>query len=122
MSLFDLIPLNREWSLHSPENGLSMLVDLPHHLLIGDIPASLQKTFDLDPIGEVCLRFVLHIAAAPAGTVVNVNRWEAGITQDQYPFAADVTDYVTLEYNVLILKLRQGGRLGAMWLERLPCE
>ena len=118
MSLFDPILLNREWSLHPPANGLSTPADLPD-----DLPAvSLQKTFDLEPIGEICLRFFLHIEAAPGGTVVTVNRWEAGIVTGGQAFAADVTDYVTLEYNVLKLDLKQGGWLGTVWLERLPCE
>ncbi|MBZ0290607.1 MAG: hypothetical protein K8I30_23485 [Anaerolineae bacterium] len=82
----------------------------------------LQCTFDLDPIGEVCLRFVLHIDAAPVGTTVDLNRWHMSITPENQPFIADVTDFVTLEDNVLLLQLRETGMVGAVWLERVPCE
>jgi hypothetical protein len=81
-----------------------------------------QCIFDLDPIGELCLRFVLHIDNVPAGTTIDLNRWHIGITPDNHAFIADVTDYVTLEDNVLRLTVRQSGAFGAVWLERVPCE
>src|SRR5262245_14362853 len=71
--------------------------------------------FDLDPIGEVCLRFLLHIDSAPPGISVEMNRWHLGITQTGTPFIADVTDYVTLEDNVLLLTVNQPGQFGVVW-------
>ncbi|MEO8612158.1 MAG: hypothetical protein ABI690_29960 [Chloroflexota bacterium] len=81
-----------------------------------------SHAFDLDPIAEVCLRFVLHIDFAPDAITVNMNRWQVGITQIGQPFVADVTDYVTLEDNVMLLNVNQPGSFGAIWLDRVPCE
>lgn len=107
METFDPIPLNIKESHADSKNGE---------------PLHLSYSFDLDPIGEVCLRFFLHIDSAPAGTTVAMNRWQVGISQIGQPFIADVTDYVTLEDNVLLLKVNQPGTFGAVWLERVPCE
>jgi hypothetical protein len=107
MTAFDPIPLNLNESRADSKNGE---------------PLHLFQTFDLDPIGEICLRFFLHIDSAPDGAVVKMNRWRVGITQTGQSFIADVTDYVTLEDNVLFLQLNQPGALGAIWLERIPCE
>jgi hypothetical protein len=58
----------------------------------------------------------------PDGTAVDMNRWHIGTTQAGQPFIADVTDYVTLEDNVLLLQVERPGAFGAVWLERVPCE
>jgi hypothetical protein len=107
MEAFDLIRLNLKESYTDPKNGECL---------------HLSQTFDLDPIGEVCLRFFLHIDSAPDGTAVAMNRWHVGITQTGQPFIADVTDYVTLEENVMLLTVNQPGQFGAVWLESVPCE
>lgn len=91
------------------------------HPEIGE-PIRLQHTFDLEPIREICLRFVLHIDSAPRGTIVEMNRWQVGATQAGQPFITEVTDYVTLENNVLLLQVNQPGEFGGIWLERVPCE
>lgn len=82
----------------------------------------LRCTFDLEPIGDVCLRFFLHIDDAPAGTTVDMNRWRVGLTQVGQSFITDVTDYVTLEDNILLLQGDLPGEVGSVWLERIPCE
>jgi hypothetical protein len=107
MATFDPIPLKPNISHEEPKNGEAV-----HRF----------RLFNLEPIGEVCLRFFLHIESAPDRTTVNMNRWQAGITQAGQPFVTDVTDYVTLEDNVLLLQIKQPGAFGAIWLEPTPCE
>jgi hypothetical protein len=106
MTIFDPIPLNRP-SSQQPTKGEAL---------------HLRYTFDLEPIGEVCLRFFLHIESAPSGTTVDMNRWRVGLTQVGQSFIADVTDFVTLEDNILLLQGDQPGDIGPVWLERIPCE
>ncbi len=81
----------------------------------------LKRRFDLDPIGEVCLRFVLQIDAAPVGTQVYVNGWHVGTTDAGKTFSSDVTDTVTLEANLLHLKLSRRGQLGGVRLVAILC-
>ena len=107
MTTFDRIPLKLNESQADPKNGETLHQSQP---------------FDIEPIGEVCLRFFLHIDSAPDGTLITLNRWQVGIFQIGQPFIADVTDYVTLEDNVLLLKVNQSGSFGAIWLECIPCE
>jgi len=82
----------------------------------------LRRTFDLEPIGEVCLRFFLHIEAAPDETAVTMNGWNVGKVSAGQPLMADVTDFVTLEDNVLLLVVHQKGKFGDVWVARVPCE
>jgi len=117
MTTLDPIPLNTQWQLNN-EAKLFSLVDLS----LRNGAAELRRTFDLEPIGDVCLRFYLHIDAAPEGTAVSMNGREVGTIQAGQSFVADVTDNVTLEDNVLLLKVSRGGRFGAVWLGRVPCE
>jgi hypothetical protein len=107
MKNFDPIPLDVNPSNVPIKNGESV---------------QLRHTFDLEPISEICLRFYLHIDSSPDGTIVHLNRWQVGPTQSDQPFIADVTDYVSLEDNLLLLDINTTGTLGNIWLERVPCE
>ncbi len=82
----------------------------------------LRQIFDLEPIGDICVRYVLHVDAAPENTTVFVNGWHVGMTEAGKTFAADVTDYVTLEGNILLLKVSKKGALKDIWLQPVPCE
>jgi hypothetical protein len=122
MNDFDPIILNSNWltvGAH-PLSSLSLVdcyVDLAE-----DATIELRRMFDLEPIGEVCLRFFLHIEAAPNDTTVTMNGCDVGKVLAGQPLVADVTDLVTLEDNVLLLVVHQKGRFGEVWLERVPCE
>jgi len=69
----------------------------------------------------VCLRFVLQIDAAPVGTQVYINGWHAGTTEAGKTLSRDVTDTVTLEANLIHLKLVRRGSLGGVRLVAIPC-
>ena len=97
-------------------------MDWTRHSLAQGETVELRYLFDLEPIGEVCLRFFLHIDAAPGATTVKMNEWDVATMQDGQGLVADVTDFVTLEDNMLLLRVSQSGTFGQVWLERIPCE
>jgi hypothetical protein len=80
----------------------------------------LRCAFSLDPITDMCVRYVLHIASAPENTQIYINDWLAGIFQKQ-SFAADVTDHVWLENNVLVLRIFRRYSFGPIYLQPVPC-
>ena len=138
MTAFSPIPLNTDWRSYPPEDidpvygatqlddsswdVLPTLSDWPRHLLGREEIIHLQRKFDLEPIGGVCLRFILHIQAAPDNTSVYVNGWHVGTIQKGESLNADVTDYVTLEGNVLLLKVTKPGIFGDVYLNPMPCD
>ncbi len=101
---------------------LNDLKDVPRDVVAFYGTLHLKKTFDLEPIGEVCLRYHLHLESAPPATQVFVNGWHVGTTQAEKALVSDVTDYVTLEGNVILLKVsRKKGDIGAVYLLPIPC-
>jgi len=120
MNTFDPIPLDTHWQLNNDDVFFS-LADWPQHSLRPDETVELRRMFNLEPIGEVCLRFYLYVRGAPEGTVVSMNGWTIGRVEADKLFVANVTDEVTLEDNVLTLRVSQSGRFGKVGLERLPC-
>jgi hypothetical protein len=138
MNTFPPIPLNADWRSYPPEDidpvygasqldesswdVLPTLAEWPRHLLGQADTVHLQKKFDLEPIGDVCLRFLLHVDAAPEATAVYVNGWHGGTLQKGQSLNADVTDYVTLDGNVLLLKVTKPGRFGDVYLQPVPCD
>jgi hypothetical protein len=101
---------------------LPTLSDYPRDVIAYSGSLNLRRTFDLQPIGDVCLRYHLHLATAPAGTQIFINGWHAGTTQADKSLISDVTDYVTLDGNVLLLKLTRKGDLHGLMLQPIPCE
>ena len=138
MTNFNPIPLDHDWRYFPLEDidetygaseldesswgVLPTLVDYPRDVIAISGSLNLRHTFNLEPIGEVCLRFNLHLAAAPTGTQVFINGWHAGTTEAGKSLISDVTDYVTLEGNVLLLKLTRKGDLHGLILQPVPCE
>jgi hypothetical protein len=120
MNDFDPINLNYNWLINGA-HPLPSLTDWPEYFAKNE-KIKLRRMFDLEPIGEVCLHFILHIEAAPDDTTVKMNVWDVGIVQAGHSLIADVTDYVTLEDNVLLLTVSQKAIFGEVWLERVPCE
>ena len=101
---------------------LPRLADYPRDLIAIFGTLNLRRTFDLEPIGDVCLRFHLDLKRAPIGTQVYVNGWHIGTVQTADPLHADVTDYVSLEDNLLLLKLSHSGDLHGLCIQPIPCE
>jgi hypothetical protein len=101
---------------------LNTLATWPRDLLPRFDTLHLRHTFDLEPITDVCVRYVLHVEAAPEGTTVFINGWHVGTAQAGKALVSDVTDYVTLEGNVLLLKISKKGELRRLWLQAVPCE
>ena len=101
---------------------LPQLADYPRELIAVSGTLNLRHTFDLEPIGEVCLRIHLDLKQAPIGTQLFVNGWHVGTVQTSAALHADVTDYVSLEANLLLLKLTHLGDLHGLSIQRIPCE
>ena len=101
---------------------LPQLADYPRDLIAVSGTLNLRHTFDLEPINDVCLRFHLALKRAPIGTQVYVNGWHVGTIQTADPLRVDVTDYVSLENNLLLLKLIRPGDLYGLSIQPLPCE
>ena len=100
---------------------LPQLADYPRDLIAVSGTLNLRHTFDLEPIGDVCLRFHLHLDRAPIGTQVYVNGEHLGTLQSTEPLHADVTDYVSLEDNFVLLKLTHSGELHGVSIQPVPC-
>jgi hypothetical protein len=85
--------------------------------------AWLTRTFDVPPILDVCLRFDLHITAAPGAIVLYVNGRRLGEVDGTRPFIFDVTDFITLEDNLIGLRVDCGvsGAFGDVFLKAEPC-
>lgn len=101
---------------------LDNLSDYPRELIAQTGTLNLRHAFDLEPIGDVCLRFELHLTIAPRDTQVYVNGWHLGTFQVGQPFQADVTDYVSLEDNFVLLKISRRGDLGGLSIDPIPCD
>ena len=101
---------------------LPQLADYPRDLIAVSGTLNLRHTFDIEPIGSVCLRFHIRLDHAPIGTQVYVNGWHAGTLQTADPLNADVTDYVSLEDNFVLLKLTRSGDLHGLSIQPIPCE
>ena len=101
---------------------LPHITDYPRDLIAVSGTLNLRHTFDLEAIGDVCLRIHFDLKRAPLGTQVYVNGWHVGTVQIAEPLHADVTDYVSLEDNLLLLKLTHSGDLNGLSIQRIPCE
>jgi hypothetical protein len=137
MSIPSPLELDLDWLVFPPADadpayGASLLDDSTWDALesVSDWPVDrlgdrdgvqLKRRFDLEPIGEVCLRFVLQLDHAPAGTQVYINGWHTGTTESGKALISDVTDYVTLEANLIHLKLVRREVLSGLRLVAMPC-
>ncbi|MEP6984592.1 MAG: hypothetical protein ABI970_03285 [Chloroflexota bacterium] len=101
---------------------LPQLADYPRDLIAVSGTLNLRHSFDIEPIGDVCLRFYIQLDQAPIGTQVYVNGWHLGTIQTTEPLNADVTDYVSLQDNFVLLKLTHTGDLHGLSLQPVPCE
>ena len=101
---------------------LDSLTKWPRDLLSRYETLHLQKTFDLEPITDVCVRYRLHIDAAPEHSAVYINGWHVGTVQAGKALLSDVTDYVTLEDNLILLKVSRKGTLQGVRLQAVPCD
>jgi hypothetical protein len=92
--------------------------------LDGTWMAWLTRTFDVPPILEVCLRYDLHIRAAPGVILLYVNGRRLGEVDGARPFVFDVTDFITLEDNQVALRVdcAQGGAFGDVFLKPELCR
>lgn len=101
---------------------LPNLSDYPRELIAAPDTLNLRRSFDLEPMGDMCVRVYLNLTIAPKDTQVYVNGWHAGTFQMGEPFHADVTDYVSLEDNLVLVKISRRGELGGMGIEPVPCD
>lgn len=101
---------------------LAQLSDYPRNLIAISGVLNLRHTFDLEPITDVCVQIHLHLEHAPTDTQVYINGWHVGTSKPAEVLHADITDYVSLEDNLILLKLTRSGDLGGLFLQRVPCE
>ena len=86
--------------------------------------AWLTRTFDVPPMLDVCLRFDLHISAAPSTIMLYLNGRRMGEVDGRQPFVFDVTDFITLEDNQIALRVdcASEGVFGAVSVKAEPCN
>jgi hypothetical protein len=86
--------------------------------------AWVTRSFDVPPILDVCLRFDLHLTAAPGTVILTLNGRRLGEIDGSRPFVFDVTDYITLEDNRIGLRVdcAERGHFGDVFLKAEPCE
>ena len=101
---------------------LPNLADYPHDLIAVSGTLNLRRTFDIEPIADVCLRFFIDLQHAPKGTELYVNGWHLGTHQNDEALHADVTDTVSLEDNLILIKLTHSGELSGLSLQSVPCD
>jgi hypothetical protein len=83
--------------------------------------AWLQRKFDVPPIENVCVNFMLNIKRVPTGAQLIINGRDFGIISA--PFSFDVTDYITLEDNIIafLVPCEASGSFGDVRLRVVPC-
>ena len=102
--------------------GLPRLSEYPRDIVGFSGVLNLRRTFDLEPITDVCVRYQLHLEHAPSDTEIYINGWYAGTTVLGQSFEIDVTDNVSLDDNLILLKLSHTGKLHGLTLHPVPCE
>jgi hypothetical protein len=138
MANLNPIPLEKDWRYYPTEDVdpaygsseldeaswgvLNALSAWPRRLLAQADTLHLRHTFDLEPITDICLCYLLHVETAPAGTTVFVNGWHVGTIEPGKALVSDVTNYVSLENNVILLKMTKKADLQGFWLQPVPCE
>ena len=72
---------------------------------------------------DFCVRYILHIEAAPSGFTFGFNGQTISYEGNK-PFVVDVTNVVKLEGNIITFELPADteGKFGAVYLEPVPCD
>lgn len=91
------------------------------HRLPPERPLFLARLFSVPPIGEVCLRYLLHVGYCPADMALTINRQHFD-SLPPAPLELDITDHIWLEDNLLALTLPGPGPLRELRLLASPCE
>jgi hypothetical protein len=83
----------------------------------------LRCVFDLEPIGDICVRYWLHVASTPINIEVLVNGYPVTLALHEggQSYSADITDCVTLDDNELVLTFSSAGDLGSVTIQPVPC-
>lgn len=100
---------------------LPQLAEYPRDIFSFYHELQLRRTFDVPPIGDVCLRFHLNLQVAPSGTQLFINGWHIGTVQHGQALTVDVTDFISLEDNLILIKLARKGDLHSLTLQPIPC-
>ena len=83
----------------------------------------LKHTFTLETT-DYCVNYVLHVDAAPAGTVIYLNDQAVGTVSDNLTFNVDITLNVALGENSIVFCVIPGaaGHFAGIELEPVPCD
>jgi hypothetical protein len=124
MTALPAISLDDDWQYSTGNedadwHSLPALEQWQSPFLAGD-RLYLRRSVYLYPT-EICVRYLLVLNSAPEDTDVFVNGWHVGTTRGD-SFRANVTDQVTLEENVILLKVSQPGRFAPIYLQPIACE
>ena len=138
MTNLDPISLDTNWRYYPTEDSdptygssetdeaswgvLDTLTDWPREMLPQSEILHLSHSFDLEPITDICLCIMLHVDAAPEGTTVYVNGWHVGTLEAGKSLVSDVTNYVSLDGNQILLKLSKKGDLHGVRIQPVPCK
>lgn len=123
MTALPTISLNTGWQYSADGAAwfpLPALEHWPPPLPAPSDTIDLRCRVSLSPT-DVCVRYLLHLEAAPEHTEVSINGWQVGTTHGA-SFSANVTDQVSLGDNVIVLKARRTGAFGRVYLQAVACE
>lgn len=126
MSNLNTRSLNENWTCQWPEN--QEFIPLLNESSFDDrqmgknMNVWLQRSFNVEPMDEICLRYFLHIDSAPRDSQVYIN--EKHIATYSAPFKIDVTDYLWLEDNIIGIRVDRDtpGNFGDIYLQPVPCD
>lgn len=78
-----------------------------------------RRSFALEPL-DFCARYLLHVDSAPGLLTVRL-RGEVVAQAVAAGTPVDVTDFVSLDENELVLCTGEG-EIGRVWLQAVPCD
>lgn len=84
--------------------------------------AWIWRTFDLPPMDDICLNYVLSISQTPDRVELHLNGRNLGMISA--PLEIDVTDMVTLDENRIAFRVPcdAEGQFGDIRLRAVPCR
>ncbi|RMF82572.1 MAG: hypothetical protein D6737_01400 [Chloroflexi bacterium] len=100
---------------------LHTLNDWPQMLLSYNEALYFRHCFTLAPT-QACVHYHFHIEHAPPQTDVYINGLHLGTTDDNAHFDRDITNFVSLDNNVVLLKVCHVGTFGEARLYAVPCD
>jgi len=100
---------------------LGTITDWPG-LEFPDCIAWVWRTFTLEPT-DLCVRYYLYIDSMPKVALIAINDHKINPLTTPPPYKLDVTDYVTLDENVIGFRVTGAdGAFGHVHLQPVACD